>query len=143
MYWPGFPVCGVWHRTIRHSAYVPAGLQSIFLADGVVFPCSFCRTPDKAEACICEDDCLQCRLADREFPAIPEHGFTCYRCGNFRICRVDFCKRQDGGDIMEEKLALYGVLAIGIIVFAIVAYSAVFQPYTQENYNKALSAELP
>lgn len=44
---------------------------------------------------------------------------------------------------MGEKLMLYAILAIGIVVFAFVAYTTFVPQYSQEDYKRAMAAELP
>ena len=43
---------------------------------------------------------------------------------------------------MEEKIVLYAVLMVGIVIFAVTAYYTLVPQYSQANYNKALQAEL-
>jgi len=44
---------------------------------------------------------------------------------------------------MGEKMMLYAILAIGIVVFAFTAYYTLTPQYSQVDYTRALQAELP
>lgn len=44
---------------------------------------------------------------------------------------------------MEEKMMLYAILAIGVAVFVFTAYTTLTPQYSQEDYRKAMAAELP
>ena len=44
---------------------------------------------------------------------------------------------------MEEKMMLYAILVVGIMVFACGGYTTFVPQYSQEDYRKAMAAELP
>jgi len=44
---------------------------------------------------------------------------------------------------MEEKMMLYAILALGMVVFVFAAYTTFVPQYSQADYRKALTAELP
>ncbi|MBI2579809.1 MAG: hypothetical protein HYW27_02815 [Candidatus Aenigmarchaeota archaeon] len=44
---------------------------------------------------------------------------------------------------MEEKMMLYAILAVGIVIFAFTLYTTLTPQYSQADYRRALAAQLP